>query len=84
MGYHYLFEVMTRLEKGACCWMHLQDFGRGARIELSKMAKLLGMKFIGFNPNAQQVSLEFKGKGVTYPLEEFVRQYERECTTSLT
>ncbi|WP_073028451.1 hypothetical protein [Desulfosporosinus lacus] len=62
--------------------MHFQDFGRGTRIELSKMAKLLGMKFIGFNPNAQQVSLEFNGKGVTYPLEEFVQQYERECPTS--
>ncbi|AET70324.1 hypothetical protein Desor_4923 [Desulfosporosinus orientis DSM 765] len=59
--------------------MHFQDFGRGARIELSKMAKVLGMKFIGYNPSAQQVSLEFKGKGVTYPLEEFVRQYEQEC-----
>jgi len=62
--------------------MHLQDFGRGARIELSKMAKLLGMKFIGFNPTAQQVSLEYKGKGVTYPLEEFVQQYEQHCPTS--
>jgi len=57
--------------------MQFKDFGRGARIELSKMAKLLGMRFIGFNPNAQQVSLEFQGKGVTYPLEEFVQQYER-------
>ncbi|EHQ91645.1 hypothetical protein [Desulfosporosinus youngiae] len=62
--------------------MHLQDFGRGARIELSKMAKLLGMKFIGFNPTAQQVSLEYKGKGVTYPLAEFVQQYEQHCPTS--
>lgn len=61
--------------------MHFQDFGRGARIELSKMAKVLGMKFIGYNPSAQQVSLELKGKGVTYPLEEFVRQYEQECLT---
>ena len=64
--------------------MHLQDFGRGTRIELSKMAKLLGMKFIGFNSKAQQVSLEIKGKGVTYPLDEFVQQYERECPTSNT
>lgn len=64
--------------------MHLQNFGRGTRIELSKMAKQLGMKFIGFNPNAQQVSLEVQGKGVTYHLEEFVQQYERECPTSFT
>jgi len=71
---------MTR--KRGVRWMQLQDFGRGTRIELSKMARLLGMKFIGFNPKAQQVSLEFKGKGVTYPLEEFVEQYERECPTS--
>lgn len=56
--------------------MKFQDFGRGARIELAKMAKQLGMKFIGYNPNAQQVSLEVKGKGVTYPLEEFIQQYE--------
>ncbi|MBP1759997.1 MAG: hypothetical protein H6Q63_914 [Firmicutes bacterium] len=62
--------------------MHLQDFGRGTRIELSKMAKQLGMKFIGFNPSAQQVSLEIKGKGVTYPLQQFVQQYEQECMTS--
>ena len=61
--------------------MHLQDLGRGARIELSKMAKLLGMKFIGFNPNAKEVSLEVQGKGVTYPLEEFIQHYERTCTT---
>ena len=64
--------------------MRLQDLGRGTRIELSKMAKLLGMKFIGFNPQAQQVSLEYKGKGLTYPLEEFVQQYERESPTSFT
>lgn len=57
--------------------MQFKDFGRGARIELSKMAKLLGMKFIGFNPMAQQVSLEYRGKGVTYPLEEFVQHYEK-------
>jgi hypothetical protein len=62
--------------------MQLKDFGRGARIELSKMAKLLGMKFIGYNPKAQQVSLEVQGKGVTYPLEEFIRQYERVCPTA--
>lgn len=70
------------MRKRGVCWMHLQDFGRGTRIELSKMAKLLGMKFIGFNPNAQQVSLEFKGKGVTYPLEEFIQQFERQSPTS--
>ncbi|TGE32582.1 hypothetical protein [Desulfosporosinus sp. Sb-LF] len=64
--------------------MQLKDFGRGARIELSKMAKQLGMRFIGFNPNAQQVSLEFQGKGVTYPLEEFVQQYESVRPTALT
>ncbi|HZK54272.1 MAG TPA: hypothetical protein VFC84_08780 [Desulfosporosinus sp.] len=62
--------------------MQLKDFGRGARIELSKMAKLLGMKFIGYNPNEQQISLEFKGKGVTYPLEEFIQHYEKVCPTS--
>lgn len=61
--------------------MHLRDFGRGSRIELAKMAKLLGMKFIGFNPSERQVSLEVQGKGVTYPLEDFVKQYERICTT---
>lgn len=59
--------------------MQFKDFGRGARIELSKMAKLLGMKFIGYNPKDQQVSLEVHGKGVTYPLEEFIQQYERLC-----
>jgi hypothetical protein len=59
--------------------MQFKDFGRGARIELSKMAKLLGMKFIGYNPNAQQVSLEVQGKGVTYPLEEFIQHYESVC-----
>ena len=62
--------------------MHLTDFGRGARIELSKMAKLLGMKFIGYNPNDQHVSLEVQGKGVTYPLEEFIQHYERVYTTT--
>ena len=34
------------------------------------------------NPNAQQVSLEVQGKGVTYPLEEFIQQYERVCPTA--
>ena len=71
---------MTR--KRGVCWMEFKDFGRGARIELSKMAKLLGMKFIGYNPNAQQVSLEHQGKGVTYPLDEFIRQYERISPTA--
>lgn len=69
-------------QKRGVCWMQLNDFGRGARIELSKMAKLLGMKFIGYNPKAQQVSLEFKGKGVTYPLEEFIQYYERSYTSA--
>jgi len=62
--------------------MHLKDFGRGARIELSKMARLLGMKFIGYNPNDQQVSLEVQGKGVTYHLEEFIQHYERVRATN--
>lgn len=56
--------------------MKFKDFGRGARIELSKMAKQLGMKFIGYNPTAQQISLEHQGKGVTYPLEEFLEHYQ--------
>ena len=55
--------------------MKFKDFGRGARIELSKMAKQLGMKFIGYNPAAQQISLEQQGKGVTYQLEDFIQQY---------
>lgn len=62
--------------------MKLQDLGRGTRIELSKMAKQLGMKFIGYNPTAQQVSLEHKGKGVTYPLEEFIQYYQKISTTA--
>lgn len=45
-------------------------------MELVKMAKQLGMKFIGYNPNAQQVSLEYQGKGVTYPIEEFIAYYQ--------
>lgn len=57
--------------------MNFQDLGRGARIELAKMAKQLGMKFIGYNPSAQQVSLEYKGKGLTYAIEEFVEEYEK-------
>ncbi|HBP62728.1 MAG TPA: hypothetical protein DD730_00290 [Desulfosporosinus sp.] len=61
--------------------MQLKDLGRGARIELSKMAKLLGMKFIGYNPKAQQISLEVEGKGVTYPLDEFIQHYEKVCPT---
>lgn len=78
-----LFGVILTRKRGVC-WMQLQDLGRSTRIELSKMAKLLGMKFIGFNPKAQQVSLEFKGKGITYPLEEFVQQYEQKSPTSFT
>ena len=77
----YLFGVIKDKKRGVC-WMKLRDFGRGARIELSKMAKLLGMKFIGYNPKDQQVSLEVQGKGVTYPLEEFIQQYERICPTA--
>ncbi len=57
--------------------MKFSDLGRGARIELAKMAKQLGMKFIGYNPAAQQVSLEHQGKGVTYALEEFVAHYQK-------
>jgi phosphoglycerate dehydrogenase-like enzyme len=56
--------------------MKFQDLGRGARIELAKMAKQLGMKFIGYNPTAQQVSLEYKGKGVTYQVDELVARYQ--------
>ena len=61
--------------------MKFSDLGRGARIELAKMAKHLGMKFIGYNPAAQQVSLEQHGKGVTYPLEEFVAYYQKASTS---
>ena len=56
--------------------MKFRDFGRGARIELAKMAKQLGMKFIGYNPEAQQISLEHQGKGVTYQLDDFVQHYK--------
>jgi len=62
--------------------MKFKDLGRGARIELSKMAKQLGMKFIGYNPNSQVVSLEYQGKGVTYSVDEFVRHFERISTTA--
>lgn len=48
---------------------------RGLRIELSNMAKKLGMKFIGFNPNERKVSVEHQGKGTTYSLEEFIAYY---------
>ncbi len=57
--------------------MKFKDLGRGTRIELSKMAKYLGMKFIGYNPTAQLISLEHKGKGVTYKLEEFIDCYQK-------
>ncbi|WP_206810916.1 Rossmann-fold NAD(P)-binding domain-containing protein [Paradesulfitobacterium ferrireducens] len=57
--------------------MVLKDFGRGARIQLAKMAKQLGMKFIGYNPKDQQVSLEHQGKGITYELEDFISHYNR-------
>jgi len=62
--------------------MKFQDLGRGARIELAKMAKELGMKFIGYNPTAQQVSLEYKGKGVTYHVDELVAVYQRSNRTT--
>jgi hypothetical protein len=54
-----------------------KDFGRGARIELSQMAKHLGMKFIGYNPAARVISLEHNGKGVTLHLEEFIESYQK-------
>ncbi len=57
--------------------MKFNDLGRGARIELSKMAKKLGMTFIGYDPAAQKVSLEYKGKGVTYSVEELVDYYKK-------
>lgn len=81
MGHSIAFCRHKKSKRGVC-WMQLKDFGRGARIELSKMAKLLGMKFIGYNPSAQQVSLEVEGKGVTYPLEEFIQQYEKVSPTA--
>ncbi len=59
------------------CIMKFQDLGRSARIELAKMAKQLGMKYIGYNPTAQQVSLEYKGKGVTYHVDELVAAYQQ-------
>jgi hypothetical protein len=62
--------------------MQFKDLGRSARIELSKMAKLLNMKFIGYNPKAQQVSLEVQGKGVTYSLEDFIQYYNRMSATT--
>jgi hypothetical protein len=57
--------------------MKFNDLGRGTRIELSNMAKHLGMKFIGYNPTAQQISLEHKGKGVTFRLDEFIESYQK-------
>ncbi len=54
----------------------MTDLGRGLRIELSHMAKNLGMKFIGFNPTDRKVSVEQKGKGATFTLEDF-RDYYR-------
>lgn len=51
-------------------------------MELTKMAKQLGMKFIGYNPREQQVSVEYQGKGITYNLEEFVDQYQKLKTTA--
>lgn len=55
----------------------MKDLGRGLRIELSNMAKHLGMKFIGFNPVERKVSVEQKGKGATYTLEEFIAHYQK-------
>jgi phosphoglycerate dehydrogenase-like enzyme len=57
--------------------MKFKDFGRSARIELSQMAKHLGMKFIGYNPAAREISLEHKGKGVTLHLDEFLESYQK-------
>ena len=62
--------------------MKFNDMGRGARIELSKMAKQLGMKFIGYNPKEQQVSVEYRGKGIPFGLDEFIDQYHRMGTTA--
>lgn len=56
--------------------MKFKDYGRSARIELARIAKELGMKYIGYNPSAQQVSLEYKGKGVTYHVDELVAVYQ--------
>lgn len=42
---------------------------------MAKMARQLGMKFIGHNPKEQRVSVEYRGKGITYPVEEFVAHY---------
>ncbi len=58
----------------------MKDLGRGLRIELSNMAKSLGMKFIGFNPTERKVSVELKGKGATYTLEEFFAHYRSQCS----
>ena len=62
--------------------MKFNDLGRGARIELSKMAKQLGMKFIGYDPAAQRVSLEYKGKGITYSVDELVKHYQEASAVS--
>lgn len=62
----------------------MRDFGRGLRIELNNMAKRLGMKFIGFNPEEKQVSVEHKGKGVTYTLEEFFSHYRSVVSVEVT
>ncbi len=58
----------------------MKDLGRGLRIELNNMAKRLGMKFIGFNPTERKVSVEHKGKGITYTLEEFIAQYRSQIS----
>ncbi len=58
----------------------MKDLGRGLRIELNNMAKRLGMKFIGFNPTERKVSVELKGKGVTYTLEEFVEKFRNKSS----
>ncbi|HZW84159.1 MAG TPA: hypothetical protein VFF14_12160 [Candidatus Deferrimicrobium sp.] len=58
----------------------MKDLGRGLRIELSNMAKNLGMKFIGFNPTEKKVSVELKGKGATFTLEEFFDHYHSQSS----
>ncbi|HEX3015886.1 MAG TPA: hypothetical protein VHQ46_05850 [Desulfobacteria bacterium] len=62
----------------------MKDLGRGLRIELSNMAKRLGMKLIGFNPTDRTVSLEQHGKGVTYTLEGFFAHYQSQFSNELT
>ncbi len=67
---------------GERCVECMKDLGRGLRIELNNMAKRLGMKFIGFNPTERKVSVELKGKGVTYTLEEFMEKFRKSSMQS--